>query len=101
MNAVDTTLLEKKYSDILKTFSFRGQSIPDYMHYGIILYLVHRKLPGGFLTAILEGDLYQAVSRADSNNLNALVAYCGFFYNEAPSDCFGSKKKVERWLAGE
>ncbi len=53
---------------------------------------------GGFLRAVLSNDLAEAVGIADEDNLKVLpeiVAYC---YNEIPSMCWGTSKKVKDWL---
>lgn len=53
---------------------------------------------GGFLQAVLENDLKEAMGRADieaRENLFDIVSYC---YNELPSGCWGNKEKVAAWL---
>lgn len=53
---------------------------------------------GGFLRAVLENDLKEAVGRADTTNqilLPAIVSHC---YNHLRSDCWGSPEKVKAWL---
>ncbi len=65
------------------------QTIDYYVQYGY--------KPGHFITAVLENDLVGAFGRADCeamNNLKHIIAYC---YNKIPSDCWGSKWKVEEW----
>lgn len=60
---------------------------------------VDRGIPtGGFLEALLSNDLKETCARADDDNRHTIfhiVAYC---YNEIPSGCWGSPKKVEKWL---
>jgi hypothetical protein len=53
---------------------------------------------GSFLFAVLSNNLVEAFRRADDGNAAAMqeiVAYC---YNKLPSECWGSKEKVEAWL---
>ena len=54
---------------------------------------------GGFLTAVMENDLMQAMGRADEGNRIGLHAICGYIYMEIPSECHGSREKVEAWYA--
>lgn len=60
---------------------------------------VENKIPtGGFLRAVLENNLFVAIGRADIQNRNKLHNICIYIYNELPSNCWGSKEKVEKWL---
>ena len=74
-------------------------TIPDHMMDAIALYIDHHIPPGGFLTAVICNDLREAVGQADSQNINLLPAYVSYFYNEAPSDCWGSRERMTAWLA--
>ena len=53
--------------------------------------------PGHFLTAVLENDLFAAVSRADGTNSKLLPEIVRWIYNEAPMSCWGSEAKVIAW----
>jgi len=53
---------------------------------------------GGFLQAVLENNLMEAVARADQFNLPALPHICSYIYNTLPMACHGSPKRVEEWL---
>lgn len=82
----------------IEMYKFRKFYIPDRMMDGIIRYIDDRKPPGDFLTAVICNDLKEAVARADDENLKNLPAFTGYFYNEAPAACQGSKKKMQAWL---
>lgn len=71
------------------------------MHDALRLYFEKRIPPGHFLTAVLEGDLFEALSRADEKNINALKAYGMWLWNEAPEGrkAWGTKEAVARWIA--
>jgi hypothetical protein len=71
--------------------------IPDYMIGGIERWIDHGIEPGGFLMAVLCNNLKEAVCQADDTNINLLPAYISFFYNDAPSQCWGSPEKVLAW----
>jgi len=102
MDKVDKTLEEKYYREKLETFQMtvymKPFRIPEHMHDGIVLYLVHKIPPGGFLTAVLENDLFGACSKADHINIGLLYVYCTFFYTVCPPGCYGSPEKVKAWL---
>jgi len=80
-------------------YTFRGFVIPEYMMGGIQRYIDHGLEPGDFLTAVICNDLHLAVGRADDLNIVNLPAYVGYLYNEAPSECWGSREKMEAWIA--
>ncbi len=80
-------------------FLFQGQTIPDYMHDGLIRYIDYGILPGDFLRAVISNDLKEACSRADSNNMWVLPVYIAYLYNNAPCACWGSKEKMIAWNA--
>jgi hypothetical protein len=52
---------------------------------------------GGFLTAVFENKLSEAVSRADFENMRAIPAIVAYLYNEIPGNCWGSPEKVKNW----
>ena len=72
--------------------------VPVYMQEGLIDYVVRRRDPGHFLTAVLENNLAGAIGRADSSNLKALQNWVRVIYNYAPSNCWGNPAKVKAWL---
>ena len=73
--------------------------IPDHMHEAITAYVETGRPVGHFLAAVLSNDLFEAATRADDKNLEALVGWVRFLYNYAPSACWGSPAAVESWLA--
>jgi len=61
-------------------------------------YVQHHIQPGGFLTAVLENNLKEALGRADSQNRYALFDIVMYIYNEIPFQCWGSEEAVKEWL---
>lgn len=59
-------------------------AIPDYIQDSIRRYVEDRIKPGGFMTAVLCNDLYEATGRADENSLKALHLIVRWFANRAP-----------------
>jgi hypothetical protein len=81
-------------------YRFNQFYIPERMMDGIKRYIEHHIKPGSFLCAVIQNDLREAVGAADDENIANLPAYVGYFYNEAPSICWGSREKMEAWLKG-
>lgn len=86
------------FENEVETYTFRGFHIPGYMMGGLKRYIENHIPPGDFLTAIICNDLFEAVGRADDVNAANIPAYVGYFYNEAPSACWGSKEKMKAWV---
>lgn len=66
---------------------FQGEYeiIPEMTRGSIMRYVEHGIQPGGFLTAVLSNDLYNATGRADRMNLAALPAIVRWFANHCPN----------------
>ncbi len=79
-------------------YKFNNFYIPERMMGGIKRYIENGILPGSFLKAVIQNNLSDAVGQADDENLQNLPAYVGYFYNEAPFNCWGSKTKMEKWV---
>lgn len=79
-------------------YEFWGFTIPIYMLEAIKRYIEYGKKPGDFLTALISNDLKEAVGRADDHNVLNLKAFVAYFYNHAPSECWGSKEKMINWI---
>ena len=80
------------------SYHFNEFYIPDRMMPGIKRYIEEKIPPGEFLAAVICNDLQEAVGQADTENMANLPAYVGYFYNEAPSQCWGSKAAMDKWL---
>ena len=74
--------------------------IPKHMHSALVRYFEHGYRPGHFLTALLAGDLFEAVSRADEHNRTALHGYVIWLYNYVPGrpNGWGSYEAVTQWV---
>ncbi len=72
--------------------------LPEHIREGVKLYIEHGVLPGSFLRAVITNNLMESFGRADETNIRRMFDIVSFFYNEAPETCWGSKKKMERWV---
>lgn len=65
-------------------FQDEYEIIPENTRESIRRYVENRIQPGGFLTAVLSNDLYNATGRADRENLKALHKIVQWFANNHP-----------------
>lgn len=73
---------------------------PDDVKHSLTLYHKNRLPTGGFLRAVLENNLFDAIGRADANSFKHLGDIVNYVYWELPSGCWGNKAKVDAWLNG-
>ena len=76
---------------------FKEFDIPAYMQGAIERYIMKGVIPGDFLVGVISNDLKKAVWHSDSTNSKLLRNYVMFFYNNAPSECWGSLNKIVLW----
>ena len=85
--------------------NFQGEYeiIPSTTQASITRYVELGVKPGGFLTAVLSNDLYNATGRADEQNLAALPAIVRWFANHCPEELYGAEnmRKHIRFHCGE
>lgn len=74
--------------------------VPANLMPGLRRYLDEGIVPGDFLRSVLSNDLLGAVSHADPESLGALRPLVQFIWNEFPSGCWGTPKRVSEWAAG-
>lgn len=72
--------------------------IPEYMVGAVRRYIEHGIEPGDFLSALICNDLSSTFAYADHNNVRLIHNYVRFFYNYAPSECWGSHEKFNNWV---
>ena len=71
--------------------------IPTHTQAALNRYVNNHIPPGGFLTAVLTNNLFDAIAHADKENILALKEICQYVYNEIPGACWGSKEKMHKW----
>lgn len=74
--------------------SYAGRIKPPTME-GLQMYLYEGVPMGGFLQAVMNNDLFQAVGRADSENRESLYAIVQLIYNEFPN----AARNYDEWLS--
>lgn len=100
-----STFLPKSYKEwelheeIQVAYLLRNSQIPEHMHGAIVRYIVHGINPGDFLTALINNDLKEACACADDINRHHIFDYVKWFYNHAPSVCWGYDNAAAAWSA--
>lgn len=73
--------------------------LPEGIRGAVQRYIENQIPPGSFLEAVLCNDLKSACACADHVNRHALFDIVSWFYNYAPSTCWGSPEKFRLWLS--
>jgi len=89
--------LEIERRRVADTFENPLDLIPRGLLPGIVQYVQHGVMPGGFLRAVFANDLFSAFARADTESRAALFYICQFVYNSCPGNCHGSWEIVNQW----
>jgi len=83
----------------LKASRIDYSRLPEHMQGAARRYIERGITPGDFLTAVICNDLVGAIQRADDVNTAAMRDWVMFFYNDAPSGCWGSSAAMDDWIA--
>jgi hypothetical protein len=73
--------------------------LPVHIQPGIRHYVEEGQEVGSFLEAVISNDLKESLGRADIVNREHLFDIVSWFYNHAPSPCWGSPEKYQKWIA--
>jgi hypothetical protein len=72
--------------------------VPKHLHEGILAYIEGGRRTGGFLEAVISGDLFEAAQRADFICSRVLADIARWFVQYAPASCYGSREVYETWV---
>lgn len=82
--------------------NFKGyETLPEHFQGSLERYVTDRLHPGGFMIAVLSGNLYDVYNRADSESLQYLDTLVKFIYNRVPQNMWGNDYAVNHHLYGE
>jgi hypothetical protein len=76
----------------------RMEMLPEHIRHGVEDYVLHGAEPGDFLHALVTNDLRRTCEHADRINRLVLFDIVSWFYNYAPSQCWGSPELYARWV---
>ena len=78
---------------------FEGEyaKIPSNTKDALVRYVERRIIPGGFLQAVLQNDLFAAVGYADQENLTHLRLIVQYVFNHIPTRFYGSRETLEEY----
>ena len=83
--------------------NFQGRTyraaLPESTLEGLLAYGKEGRPTGHFLQAVLSNDLFEAVGRADSENIAAIALIVGFIHNELPGGSHGSAERIDHWIS--
>jgi hypothetical protein len=71
--------------------------VPSHLTHGLFRYILDGILPGGFLQAVLCGDLVEVAQRGDPSSLLGLPGLVTFLEHYAPPNCWRSRDAVLAW----
>ena len=77
---------------------YNYETLPEGLQGGMQRYLEQGIMPGHFLTAVLKNNLFEAVMRADADNLKELPNIVKWIHWEIPSSSHGSDITVKAWI---
>lgn len=72
---------------------------PEHIRESVLAYVNDGREPGGFLRAVMENDLVEAIRRADETNLALIPHIVAWMMTSIPAHAWGSRQNVERHLA--
>lgn len=75
------------------------KKIPAHTLEALEAYVNHGCPPGGFVSAVLQNDLMNAFSLADSANQAAMKEIVEYLYNHVPVAAIGHPANIKRWIA--
>lgn len=86
----------------LQNYSLPGRDssstrVPPHLHEGILRYVCDGIPPGAFMNAVITNDLRGAFEYGDDKSIASLHAIVAWFYNHAPSGCWGSTERMIAW----
>ena len=71
--------------------------LPEGLRESARRWIEDRIKPGQFLTAVITNNLLNAFQLADDENLKIIHEIVKWWYNEAPSQCWGSLERFNSW----
>ncbi len=94
-------LCDRREPDITRHDLFIGaalcEQLPPAMLAPLVRYLAYGDPLGGFLTALVSGELFEAACHADGNNNPRLADFAKWIQQSWPQVSYGSGDTVRAW----
>ncbi len=74
------------------------KNVPEHTKEALERYWTYGYAPGSFLTTLLTGDVFNAISRADQWNKMQLGHIVYYILHKAPVGSYGSPELVQDWI---
>lgn len=74
------------------------KNVPEHTKQALERYWTYGYAPGSFLTTLLAGDIFNAISRADHWNKMELGHIVYYIVHKAPVGSYGSPELVQDWI---
>lgn len=100
MDLVRTVAIDPLELRVEEGYSFNGVQLPDELFNEIHAYVYEHKRPREFISAVIEMNMVKAINSC-LYDIGILQAVIGYFHNETTFACYGSKEKMDIWLAVE
>jgi len=71
--------------------------VPEHLRQGLVDYVLRAQTPGGFLRAVIDDQLCEAIMRADFVSREHLREIVQWLAGYAPGPCHGSAAKRRSW----
>ena len=88
-----------KFLDFESTWC--ADRVPDHAQEAIENYLMLGFHPGGFMSAMLAGDLFTAARSGDQANGPSMQGIAKWIMHSAPHGSWGSYELIEKWVKDE
>lgn len=80
-----------------ETREYARDMVPDHSQESLENYLMYGYHPGGFLAAMLAGELFVAANSADHANGPAMQGIANWIMQAAPHGSWGNREAVDNW----
>lgn len=72
--------------------------VPEHLIDGLTSYVAEGRRTGSYLESVLSDDYPEVLMRGDDASLVGLTSTEEFIHQFAPSECHGSRERVEAWI---
>lgn len=73
--------------------------LPAHTQESLRNYILYGMHPGGFISALLAGDLFRIVTNADTTNRHYIWQITRWVMFNAPEECWGNYAKIDDWCS--